>query len=189
MTSNRDSQRAKVYRAERAAFDFTWGPVRYGERFDTLERVEVFLRHLMASAWWRRRWPGITPENVELRPGHGARSAFARSWSITLPIWSRRTDVVLHELAHVIRMRAPLGAYRDPGHGWSFCETYLELVRHCLGEEAWRRLREEFRAHGVRYHKPRCGKPMTPEQREAAVARLAVGRARQRAARAEGRLR
>jgi putative metallohydrolase (TIGR04338 family) len=161
----RDSQRKKLYDAERAVFtDF------YKPHFTTVQECQAFVDSVLArkrvqSHYKRAKRP------VLVRPGHGARSAFGGYGHVTLPRWARSRHVILHELAHALE---PAGA----AHGWQFAQCYLWLVRQALGVEAAAKLEASFKAHKVRYRKPRTRKPMTQEQREAATVRLAAARAK-----------
>lgn len=78
---------------------------------------------------------------------------------------------LLHEIAHTI-------AHEEPAHGPQYCAVYLALVRRWIGRDAYLLLRSEFKAHGVRYKRPR--KPPTDRQRQAlraGAAKLAEWRA------------
>jgi putative metallohydrolase (TIGR04338 family) len=173
----RDTQRAKVYRAENAAGR--------GKEFETVPEIEAYLTRCFSHRWFHRHYPEITEFRV--RDGRRRRNAGGRGYmrvgggvcQLTMPKWSRCELVVLHELAHGIT--DIVTDYRNAKgvapHGWEFCEIFLDLVRHYMGAAAGERLRRSFRKHRVRYYPPRKGRKMTPEQREAACARLAAARA------------
>lgn len=158
---SRDFQRRKVYQAENATFG------RDCPRFDSLDAVALFLqREVFDRAWYwraveREELRGLT--GVKLTPGKGRTSACYRLGTIHLPEWARTPWVVLHELAHGIRMPI-LDANTMTGiqqrrevasHGPAFCRAYLLLVRHVLGPEMERTLKFNMKQRKVRFGKPR----------------------------------
>lgn len=174
MTRERDSQRAKVYAAERSAFHSFEVAALSKPEFKSLEDCRQFLHAVRRSAWYQRRYPGYPP--IELRPGKGARNAFARSeaWSdsITLPLWARQRWVILHELSHVLQKDRS-----ESAHGWQFCARYLELVYHELGEEAGDKLKAEFKSRGVKFKAPVKRAPLSEERKARLREQLARVRA------------
>lgn len=171
MPRERDSQRSKVYAAEATVFGRP-GPAHLGGKgpdFKTLEECHSYLRGVRKSAWFQRRWPGLPC--IELRPGKGARRAFARGndYSITLPLWTRQRWVLLHELAHLLGHKEVLthkeACAIPAGHGWQFCASYLELVYHELGEEAGDKLKAEFKRRGVKFKAPVKRAPLSEERK------------------------
>lgn len=168
MSRPRDTQRSKLYAAERRAFG------RSTAELPAVADVQAYVDKVVGTAWWIARW-GFDP--VRVADGRGSSSARCISTTgIAMPVDMRSKWVVLHELAHVVTQRQ-YGWNVVPWHGWEFCDNYLAIVRHYLGADAADRLRAEMRAGRVRYTKPRQGRPLTPEQRAAAVARLAAYRA------------
>ena len=95
---------------------------------------------------------------------------------IRLPKWAYRSDVVLHELGHVLTPS-------DPGHGRDYAACYLRLVAMFLGREAEVYLREGYRREKVRYCKRR---KVSPVMRAAMAARFLELRARGFAAKPGG---
>ena len=98
---------------------------------------------------------------------------------IGMPRATRTQWVVLHELAHVVCARVESGMRYDertPGHGWRFAEIYLYLVKTHLGQDRHDALKAAFKKHHVRFRRP-VRRIMTPEQRAACRARLALARA------------
>lgn len=168
----RDSQRSKLYVAERVLDDFI--SVRWGE--GSVAEVQVWVDKLLGSAWWKRRYPGLPAGSIEITSGAGYRNAVAHySWhgrSISLPLWARKDWVVCHELAH----HATGLVYGDdaiPAHGREFARVYVDLVSHVMGKAAGDALKASFRASKVKYTKKRS---LTPEQKQAAAERLAAAR-------------
>lgn len=160
LISRRDSQRARVYAAERKAF----GAAFYAKVDDvSLEGLQRLVDRVTGSATWKKlfhRNPKvIVPGRVEVRPGYAARAAFARCGTITLPKWSRTLPIILHELAHVVAGGAV-------GHHWPFASHYIDLVGVFMGAEAKRTLKQQFKAHRVRFTPPRKRAPLSPERLE-----------------------
>lgn len=160
----RDSQRSKVYAAERAALAKFASPP-----FATHADAQGYVDRLLASAWWKRRWPEV--RKVKIKTGRGC---YSSGGSITLNSWGLTQEyVILHELAHEI-IWATIGHTKTPAHGRDFCRFYLELVGHKMGEADRKALKAAFQEGKVKHTKARP--PMSEEQRAAAAERLAVAR-------------
>jgi putative metallohydrolase (TIGR04338 family) len=159
----RDSQRSKLYRSEQR--HSLWR----GSRPYSIEEVDDFVKKLVISQWFQRRWPAVY--DITVLDGRGRRSPAGNPYEryIKMPVWSRFPLLILHEVAHVI---APLGG---AWHGWEFASTYLELVNHVLGVEAAGEMKSLFRSTGVRYTKPYT-RTISAETRAAAIERLALAR-------------
>lgn len=132
----RDSQRSRVYAAERG--------VPQGAKFKGFAECRAYVDGIVASGWWREKFPHVP--TVEVKDGRGRRHAggSAQHRFVTLPRWARNELIVLHELAHVV------DAPNNPGHGPEFARLYLEFVREWRGESAAARLEASFEAHGVK---------------------------------------
>lgn len=164
----RDSQRSKVYAAEREAFGPAFGKKIADGGLAALTRV---VRRVESSKTWKKLLAeaGCSPRPIEVLDGRGCRRAFARGWEIVFPVWSRTLPVVLHEMAHVARPLAD--------HNWPFVEAYVRLVSRFIGVEAAANLKREFKLAGVRI---RPKKTFSPEVREKLRQRgLALAAARQ----------
>jgi hypothetical protein len=138
----RDSQRARVYRAET---EMPSSPL------PGLEACARFADRVVGSLWWHARFPerelGSTPR---MRPGNGARQAFFRDEAdgstITLPRRYRTKGVVLHELVHWgLGIESGL-----PHHGRTFARVLLDATSEFSGVAAADRLSASFAAHRVR---------------------------------------
>lgn len=152
MSRPRDTQRAKLYRAERSAFkDPQWNALM------DLGTCTIYIERVLHSAFWKEHVKHTYPLNI--RDGRGCRKASAGADRITLPCWARKHWVILHELSHTGIGRT-LRRSEVAAHGREFAAFYLRLVRHFLGVAAHDALRDAFRANGVRY-KPK--KKLTPE--------------------------
>lgn len=148
----RDTQRAKLYEAERVAF---------GEDFTrvigdgSMEAVEEFVRRVESSQTWINLLAnsGRTPikGGLRLRDGRRNRSASANAFELTLPRWSRTAPIVLHEMAHA--------ATPGGGHNWPFAAAYLILVGRFVSAEARDKLKAQFRKDKVRFAPPRKFSP------------------------------
>jgi len=174
--TERDSQRSKVYAAERMAFD--GHPVDYPEMKDVLRCVA----HVLKSARVKRSFPILFERDFVIKDGRRARSATGWASGMSFPREMRKRWVILHELAHVIhqreeqalrfdaemtQLRARKGFFQS--HGWRWAEVYLKLVLWFMGRPAYDALRKAFKAGRVRHRPPRL---MSPEQRAAAAERL-----------------
>lgn len=159
-----DSQRSRLYKAEGVIST-------QGQRFTTVEEMQAYVDKLTASAWWKRRF---FRRRIHVRPGLGHRRATGSSFGVVqMPVWARCEAVLLHEVAHVVTLDAQ--GMSAPYHGREFARVFLDLVRHQLGEESWRVLRDSFKVNRVKHTKPRV--PMSAERREEAGVRLAAARA------------
>lgn len=143
---SRDSQKQRVYRAERVAFGTFFHVRQLGTDIPT---IQLLVDGITTSQFWRRlrARAGGTPQKVTVRqgrPGATARGGYSR---VTLPDWAKTVPVLLHELAH--------SATPGAAHHWPFCAAFLELVRHYMGQRHHDRLRASFRAHGVRFRPKR----------------------------------
>jgi len=145
----RDSQRARVYRAE------TPMPV---SPLPGLDACAVFADRVVGTLWWEARFPTHTIDQVpRLRPGNGARQAFFRPGhdvgadpTITLPRRYRTKGVVLHELVHwALWHEADL-----PHHGRTFSRVLLDITEEFLGAERAAILADSYRTERVHVGRP-----------------------------------
>lgn len=194
----RDSQRAKLYRAEGVlkAYDQeqSLGSIAHVECFlDTVSRTRFF-----HSLWEKQRAyrPPSGPAIFKLTDGRGTRHARGSfggyrqeaircptcghhtgylpkipTVKINAPPFSRYPRFMLHELAHAVIPR------HAAWHGREFAAVFLALVRRFMGAEAATALRASFREHGVKARQPGPSRKLTPDQRRAAIERLATARA------------
>lgn len=165
----RDSQRSKVYAAEDSAKIM----IGKSQRFATIGEVadfanRVVLKGQTATKYNARRSVGVVKVN-----GNRCKANADCIWIST---YGMSQWIVLHELAHTIHRRN-FTRYQEAGHGWRFCQIYLELVREFLGAAAARDLKERFVEKGVKFRQPRERAPLTEAQKEALRLRLAAARA------------
>lgn len=169
MRDVRDSQRSRVYKAERKVYHL-------GAPLREVKDIERFIKKQLARKAITRRYPDAT-KKVVVGDGRGRRAACAwGDWKISIPLWARHEMVVIHELAHIVANRH-YGSRGVAAHGWEFCSVFLDLVRFIMGREAHDALKASFKEHRVRFTKPRARKPLTAEQKAALAARLAEARA------------
>src|SRR5262249_7554376 len=140
----RDSQRARVYRAERGLPE--------GRRLPTLADVQRYVDRVTASALWRRLAPDRP--RVEVRDGRGRRRAgsYIGLAEIRAARGPRLGRHALRELAH--RLADATGAPAEPAHGWRFAGALLLLIEAFQSLEAADALRAAYAAEGVRTAPP-----------------------------------
>lgn len=155
--AERDSQRQKVYNAEREAL------IPLQKSIPSVKDVEKYTKKVFSRATIKKRFGNkILVRGVDVSDGRGCRNAMAYGGSqIVIPVWARNDRVILHELAHIIHNRIihfPHYAETDArkfktgaSHGWEFCAIYLTLVRFMMGVEAEKALKASFKKHRVRY--------------------------------------
>jgi putative metallohydrolase (TIGR04338 family) len=170
----RDSQRAKLYRAENA---LDWPGER---RWGTVPEIQRYVDRLVASVWFKRRWPQVNERYfmpwstmlierfpaIEVADGRGGHNARAHQHRIQIPTRARQEHVVLHELAHCLTWND--GA----AHGWEFAAVLVALVQHQMGKPKADALKASFRAHKVRYTKPRPKRVLSEAEKQALRDRL-----------------
>jgi putative metallohydrolase (TIGR04338 family) len=131
----RDSQRARLYRAEDEV-----GP---GRRLPTVEALQAYVDGLVAAEWFSARWGDRW---FEVRPGYGHRRATADERGVLqLPRWARSELVVLHEVAHCL---VPTSF---ASHGAEYAGVLLSLVRRQLSAGVAQALEDAFQRHRVRW--------------------------------------
>ena len=124
----RDSQRARLYRAE--------SEVDAGRRLPTVERLQAYVDHLVGLDWFVARWG---THAIEVRPGYGHRRATAdQDGVLQMPRWARTELVLLHEVAHCV---TPATA---AAHGPEYAGALLSLVRRCMGPAPAQALEDAF---------------------------------------------
>ena len=142
----RDSQRARVYRAE---LPMAVSPL------PGLAACARFADRVVGTLWWHARFPHLTFEHLpRLRPGNGARTAFFsetdRGLAITLPRRYRTKGVMVHELAHwALHDQSDLAT-----HGATFTRLVLDATDEFCGAEPARALADAYRAERVRVGEP-----------------------------------
>lgn len=141
----KDSQRQKVYDAERAAFALqTVADATDGWTIGSLEQAQAYIDEVCERNGFAK---------VRVTTNNGDRWAWANRGlrTISLPSgthgrWAWTRWVLIHELSHIVATGYPFAA-----HGLEYCAVYLVLVEKELGEEAAQRLSQSFDKHGVKY--------------------------------------
>lgn len=137
----RDSQRARVYKWEKALMR------RYNKIDEPIARADITkLVHRMSMAC------GVRTPNLSYRNGTGSANANAsriRFNTLTPPPW-----MVAHEFAHVA-LRQKYGPSKYAGHGPEYVSIYIYLLERYVGIPAneARKSAEEFGVkHGKAWH-------------------------------------
>lgn len=131
----RDSQRARLYRAE--------GLVGTGRRLPTVERMQSYVDALVGAEWFLARWGART---IEIRPGFGHRRATADvNGVLQMPLWARTELVLLHEIAHCL---TPAGF---AAHGPEYAGVLVALARRGMGPATAQALEDAFTQERVRW--------------------------------------
>lgn len=162
MGQKRDTQRARVYRAERAAFYGYNGSgekqLLYGKSYDTLRGKRNRVKKIVSSKWWKKK---SRASSIQVR--HFDKQLYggeAYTFSIYMGIREADEWVLIHELAHVLLKTARFDYSRKIGipytydiraHGRAYCRIFLALVRRFIGTEAYHALRLSFKKHNVKY--------------------------------------
>lgn len=155
----RDSQRQKLYNAEREALKENYGgKVGNGMIAD----VQGMVDRLCQQHWFQARWGQRT---IEVRQKTSGRATGYYNSHICMPPRYRSPYITLHEVAHV------LCHPKYAGHGPEYAALYLFLVHQHLGADASASLRESFRKHGVKY---REGVPSLPPPKKPVVTQKQV---------------
>ena len=173
-TKVRDNQRSKLYTADDVLN-------RFAEPVPEVKDIERYVKKVWASKRVQQAFPKATGPTwtgpPKVKDGRRNRNASACAYWIKMPRWSRRTNIVLHELAHTITDRE--NPYvKLAGHGPEYCAVFLQLVLYMMGREAHDVFKQSLRKHRVRFRPKRQRKPMSPERRAQLVATLALARAK-----------
>ena len=161
----RDTQRARVYRAE-DAWAARLDAARRGaplatvagsrvllpaeRRFGDLDAVRSYLVRVLALPAVRGAFGSVDPPGLRLRRG-GAAAHWEAPGTIAVPVprhgepWALRETVVLHELAHHVGYVSRLADRHRP----PYPAVLLALVTAVLGEEAALALRVDYGAARV----------------------------------------
>lgn len=167
---SRDSQRSKVYKAERAVFTDNGlrGKADYTKE-SQLQRRVAHLCNTQTVKKLRQEFGFSYMREVKVRLVHGYGGAKSFGGRIHFTTGSCHDWIILHELAHEI---APAHVH----HHWPFAYVYLRLVSAFMGAEAAKKLKRSFKRHGVRFT-PKRTRQISEEQREVLRERLAAARA------------
>jgi putative metallohydrolase (TIGR04338 family) len=144
MTQARDTQRQRVYDAERTLA--AWRTP-LGKR-GAMDEVTAFVNEVVGSAWWQKR---SSIRTVYRKDGRGRSHAGAwTDWSgqsfVALPAgWARSKAVVLHELAH------HLVPEEAAAHGKEFAGSLVALLERFGDPGSVDELKAAYAAQRVRW--------------------------------------
>jgi len=150
MSRPRDSQRKKVYAAEREAFEWDFSRPEDHE-MRTLASLEETVRLILTHPVVRARFK-YAPYSVKFEATRARRGSAHGTSLIKLPRYARRPHnyaYVLHELTHII-LTAELPG-QTAWHGREYATTMLFLVDYFMGQTVAERLRVAYRKHGVKW--------------------------------------
>ena len=131
----RDSQRARLYRAE--------GLVDAGRRLPTVERMQTWVDAMAATDWFLARW-GVRA--FEVRPGFGHRRATAhQNGVLQMPKWARTELVLVHEVSHCLTPAT------CASHGPEYAGVLLTVARRAMGPGTAQLLEDAVARERVRW--------------------------------------
>jgi putative metallohydrolase (TIGR04338 family) len=165
-SSERDTQRAKVYAAEefvrtlfdRAAEHGSPAVEFFGTqltlppegRFGSVASVQRYVDDVLALPAVRQHWPAVSPPRVRARRAATAAHYENRYGAGIIAVpdrdtadWAMRELVVLHEVAHHL-------CQAEPAHGPEFVATMCTLAELVMGPELGHVLRVVYAKEGVR---------------------------------------
>lgn len=148
MKRERDSQKSRLYKAEKVLEQFSY-------RLETVPEMAAFLTKVMNRAPIQRRYGPFLRSTIEVQDGRRCRSALGDNNWIKMPRWSRTAYIVLHEAAHSMTHRKH--GRHVAGHGREYAAIYLDLIHFGLGKEAADALKASFKENRVRY-RPKQGR-------------------------------
>lgn len=130
----RDTQRQRVYDAERAS------RVR-GREFASVDEIQRYVDALTKRAWFISRWGH---KRIKVTDGRSRRRGGSTWTQIKMPTWTRYEMYVLHEVAHTVM---PVGL---APHGPEYAGVLVTMVRLAMGTVAAAMLRDAMRERRVR---------------------------------------
>lgn len=142
----RDSQRSRLYKAQEFLYDESKSE--WAIKFNHLDLnsktsiyfCQRYVNLILSQKFITKRFG---ERKIWVKSGRGGGKAYGSSF-ISLGLWARNESIVLHEIAHCL-------APRNVKHGPEFAGIYLFLVKNVFGNEAAAKLRQSYKAHGVRY--------------------------------------
>jgi putative metallohydrolase (TIGR04338 family) len=187
----RDSQRSKVYNAERLAFSIQKF---YNNTGMSTKDIEDFIHKMITTPSLVRRYHNEfyskydqdkpmnekRPWKIHVKAGQGVRYARGGRYGIIIPGWARNYYVICHELAHTISIRKYEETKSIAAHGWEFCEIYLNLVRFMINIDDHNKLKASFKEHKIKYKESKkSSRVWTDEMRATFRQRMIAGMKRQ----------
>lgn len=170
-----DSQKQRLYDAERIAFGGEWADVRIsrhaqrclvhdtdnGKRaYPSVAATQAYVDAIRTSAQFQRRW-GF--KSLTVVANWGGTSRGGGGVLHMAPAHRVNEAIILHEVAHNL-----VSYHKYAPHGPEFAAVFHELVKLFMGKTAAADLRAAFVAKRVKYFGDR---PMVPKPDEARYAR------------------
>jgi putative metallohydrolase (TIGR04338 family) len=149
--STRDYQRQRVYNAERKTSMYCWNAVSKDLPTADWQTLLKYVADMNMKPWWKERFGRFCP-TIHVTDGRRQRRATGGWGAIHMPKWSRSPLIICHEIAHAV------GSYSDR-HGPKFCEKFLWIVYHQMGDAAYQELRMAFISGGVEFEDRIMGPP------------------------------
>ena len=146
MSRARDSQKTRLYEAERKAA-LSLGVDWYSQPQIPNGEVQAWVDKAMDTRAIRSRW-GSVHITVTLK-SNGSAYGYSEQNRISLPPWARNPWVICHELAHVLHQRSP-GTRDQASHGAEYAGVYLFLVGALIGDDARKALLAAMREKKVK---------------------------------------
>jgi len=151
----RDSQKAKLYAAERAMWyedEETLVGDRYYSHppidFKTPRELQLFVNRVTATKFWKQcGGRTMVQAKANNRWINGARG---REMQIEIPPWAMTKPTVLHELTHSLTYRVA-GARTGAIHGPEFVLLLRRLIEEHLGDDERRQFDIKLEEQGVRW--------------------------------------
>lgn len=160
MTTVRDAQRSRVYRAEELAFGQTLADDSAG-----LDGLSTLAGMLFADPWWVVVSGGVQPRVVRAR-ADARRSTASRDrqggWVLRIAPRHDQPPTLSHEAAHVLVSATAAGsAEHIAAHGPVFREAHLDVATVLFGTHGRHLLGREYRSAGldVTQHSPWTSPP------------------------------
>ncbi len=150
--TNRDTQRKRVYTAEREAFK------NHENAQFTFDETKAYVKKVMLSDYYQES-KGF--KRIKVKDGRGCRNAyyFPSERAVALPKWARKPWVIIHELSHVLAHRT---VDDSVGHHASFCTHYANLIAEMVSVKDAQCLIEMFDKHNVLYQARKLNFELAP---------------------------
>ena len=141
----RDSQKSKLYTAERDVFHGLNG--KFPIEFDTIKEAQAFTNKTTRSPLWKKLGGRAFVHARQINRNN----QYARGWinGIELPPWAMGRPVILHELSHGLNGTLGNGVEH---HGPEFVFLYRKLIEQEYGDDMRRQFDLAAEARGVRWN-------------------------------------
>jgi len=136
----RDSQRSKVYKAEKVLWDSC-------KSFLTVGDMQQYINACLSTVLVRQKY--TNSYTIIVTDGRGRRHACCSGSNtfrkLKMPVWSRKEPILLHELAHALTDK------KYSVHGAEFCNNYLFLVHVFMGLNCYNKLISSFKENSIKF--------------------------------------